>query len=210
MSTVHSSSPASPPRRRPEVIPEKARALTMWAWIMLPVALVAMLVAGVLGYLFMALLDVAEGDMLTSAGALGWGAMFVVVAVMAAPLVAGTLLGGRAMKLGGGGTAAAACVVNALGLLFVLFPAGVVDVRRLTSPGLQSGHAGADALGEQSPRPRGASPRETRDRVGAGRSAGDVRRAAVVVRVRGGDTGRGAPAARGPLARGARRRGAPR
>ena len=73
----------------------------------------------------MALLDVAEGDLLTSAGLAGWAAMLVVLAVQATPLVIGTVLGGRAMKAGGGGSAAAACIVNALLLLYVLFTAAV-------------------------------------------------------------------------------------
>ena len=121
MATVHSSHPTSPPRRTHEVIPERAQRLTMWAWIMLALAAVSTVVAGVLGYAFMALLDVAEGELLPSAGLAGWAAMLVVTAVMATPLVIGTLLGGRATKAGGGGSSAAACIVNALLLLFVLF-----------------------------------------------------------------------------------------
>jgi hypothetical protein len=121
MATVHPTTPTSPPRRSDQAVPERARTLTMWAWIMLAIAAVSTVVAGVLGYVFMALLDVAEGELLTSAGLAGWAAMLVVTAVMAAPLLIGSLLGGRAMKSGGGGSAAAACIANALLLLFVLF-----------------------------------------------------------------------------------------
>lgn len=125
MSTVHSSRPDSPPRRTPQVIPERAQRLTRWAWIMLALAVASTIVAAVLGYAFMALLDVADGALLTSAGLAGWAAMLVVLAVQATPLVIGTLLGGRATKAGGGGSAAAACIVNALLLLFVVFTAAL-------------------------------------------------------------------------------------
>ena len=125
MATIHPSNSTSPPRRTSEVIPEQARKLTMWSWIMLAVAVASTIVAAVLGYAFMALLDVAEGDVLTSAGLAGWAAMLVVLAVQATPLAIGTLLGGRATKAGGGGSAAAACIVNALLLAFVVFTAAV-------------------------------------------------------------------------------------
>ena len=119
MSTAHQPGPTV------VEVPAHARKLTMWAWIMLAAAVASTIVAAVLGYVFMALLDVAEGDLLTSAGLAGWAAMLVVLAVQATPLVIGTVLGGRAMKAGGGGSAAAACIVNALLLLYVLFTAAV-------------------------------------------------------------------------------------
>ena len=77
----------------------------------------------------MALLDVAEGELLTSAGPAGWAAMLVVTAVMATPLAIGTLLGGRATKAGGDGSAAAARIVNAVLLLLVLFAAFAAAVQ---------------------------------------------------------------------------------
>jgi len=123
MTTAHEQPPV-----RVEV-PEQARRLTMWAWIMLAVAAASTVVAAVLGYVFMALLDVAEGELLTSAGPAGWAAMFVVTALMAVPLAIGTVLGGRAVKAGGGGSAAAARIVNALSLLFVLFAAFAAAVQ---------------------------------------------------------------------------------
>jgi hypothetical protein len=93
----------------------------MWAWIMLALAVASTLAAAVLGYAFMALLDVAEGDLLPSAGPAGWAALLVVLAVQATPLAIGTVLGGRATNAGGGGSAAAACIVNALLLFLVMF-----------------------------------------------------------------------------------------
>ena len=123
MTTAHEQPPV-----RVE-IPAQARRLTMWAWIMLALAAVSTVVAGVLGYVFMAMLDVADGELLTSAGLAGWAAMLVVTAVMATPLAIGTVLGGRAVKAGGGGSAAAARIVNAVLLLLVLFTAFAAAVQ---------------------------------------------------------------------------------
>jgi hypothetical protein len=97
----------------------------MWAWIMLALAAVSTVAATVLGYVFMAMLDVADGELLTSAGPAGWAAMLVVTAVLATPLAIGTVLGGRAVKAGGGGSAAAARIVHAVLLAFVLVTAVV-------------------------------------------------------------------------------------
>jgi MFS family permease len=86
---------------------------------------VSFVVAYLIGTLFMSLLDVAEGDLLPTAGAAGWLAALVVLGVLLSAPTAGVLLARRGLRLGGGRAAMAALVVNALALAWLALPSVV-------------------------------------------------------------------------------------
>jgi hypothetical protein len=67
-----------------------------------------------LGSILMSLLDVPEGELLSTAGALGWLAALLVLAVEVIPLVAGVTLALRARRLGAGPSANAPLTVHAV------------------------------------------------------------------------------------------------
>jgi len=99
--------------------PATAR-LVRWSWVMVGLLLASYLVAFVVGTLLMHALDVPEGELLTTAGALGWLAALLVLAIGVAPLVAGVVLAGRAHRRGVGRSALLPMVVNGLLLAWLV------------------------------------------------------------------------------------------
>lgn len=90
--------------------------LTRRAWAMVLLLLVSYPVAYLVGTAAMAALEVPEGELLSTAGVVGWLAASGVLALMVLPAVAGVLIGRRAVRAGGRWPARAGVAVNA-GLL---------------------------------------------------------------------------------------------
>lgn len=104
------------------------RRLVTWSWAMLPLVLVAVTGAELLGSWAMTALDVPEGDLLWSHGTTASLVALGLLVLMALPPAVGAWLGARARRLGGGPWAVAAWAVN-LGLLVMLtVPAAVQAV----------------------------------------------------------------------------------
>ena len=96
--------------------------LERWAWLMLPALLVALLVANLLGALFMHLLGLHQGDLLLMAGGAGaWAAELLVTLVVATPPVAGVTLATLALRRGARRRVWAALVLNAFLVAWVLY-----------------------------------------------------------------------------------------
>lgn len=95
--------------------------LTRRAWVVVVFLPVLYLAAYAVGTGLMALLDVAEGELLISAGPVGWVAALAVLTLMVAPAVVGVVLARRARRAGGGRAARAALVVNAVLLAWLTF-----------------------------------------------------------------------------------------
>lgn len=95
------------------------RRLVTWSWAMLPLVLVAVTVAELLGSWAMSALDVPEGDLLWSHGTTASLIALALLVLMALPPAVGTWLGARARRQDGGPWAVAAWAVN-LGLLLML------------------------------------------------------------------------------------------
>lgn len=91
-----------------------AARLTRWAWIMVVLFFVAFAVSMALGYAAMAWLGLEEGEMLSAAGGTGWLVAGGLLVVQVVPAAVGAALATRAVRLGGGGVAASALVVNVL------------------------------------------------------------------------------------------------
>lgn len=87
---------------------------TAWSLAMVPATLLGAGLGYAVGTAFMARLGVPEGQVLSSAGIVGWLAATVVLAVMAAAPVAGVAFGVAAVRRGGGQVAAVAAWVNGL------------------------------------------------------------------------------------------------
>ena len=87
--------------------------LATWSLVCAAAVVPMYLVAYGVGTLLGAGLDVAEGDKLTSAGAVGWIAGLALVLLLPAPQAVGLWLGVRARRTGGGGRATAGIVANA-------------------------------------------------------------------------------------------------
>lgn len=108
-----------------------AQRTTRRAWLALAVFVAVQLVVGVLTFPLLDLLGLAEGDVfLMSRDVAGWAVELGSVVLLAAPAVAGAVLGARAVRQGGGPGAWAALVVSALLLAFVGY--GFVDDVRMT------------------------------------------------------------------------------
>lgn len=88
--------------------------LATWSLVCAAAVVPMYLVAYAVGTLLGAVLDVPEGDKLTTAGAAGWAAGLVLVVLLPAPQAVGLWLGVRARRCGGGRRATAGIVANAL------------------------------------------------------------------------------------------------
>ena len=95
------------------------RRLVTWSWAMLPLVLVAVTLAELLGNAAMSALDVPEGELLWSHGTLASLVALGLLVLIAIPSAVGSWLGARARRLGGGQGAVAAWAVN-LGVLLML------------------------------------------------------------------------------------------
>lgn len=118
MSTKIAISDTAP---RPFVARWRRDQLTRRAWGVVVFLPVSYLAAYAVGTGLMALLDVAEGELLVSAGPGGWAAALTVLTLMVAPAAAGVVLARRARRAGGGRAASAALVVNAVLLAWLTF-----------------------------------------------------------------------------------------
>ena len=95
------------------------RRLVTWSWAMLPLVLLSVTAAELLGQWAMSALGVPEGELLWNHGTGAVLTALALLALVALPPAVGTWLGARARRLGGGPGAMAAWAVN-LGLLVVL------------------------------------------------------------------------------------------
>lgn len=87
--------------------------LATWSLVCAAAVVPMYLVAYGIGALLMALLDVPEGELLTTAGALGWVAGLALALLLPAPQAVGLWLGVRARRAGGGRRAVAGIAANA-------------------------------------------------------------------------------------------------
>jgi hypothetical protein len=78
----------------------RTRRLVLASWLMLPLALLTFAAAYVTGEAMMRSLDVAEGELLWSAGPAGWAAAVLVMTLMVLPLLAGAGLAWAARRQG--------------------------------------------------------------------------------------------------------------
>lgn len=101
------------------------RRLVTWSWAMLPLVLVAVTVAELLGNWAMSALDVPEGDLLWSHGTTASMVALGLLVLIALPPALGTWLGARARRLGAGQWAVAAWAVNLALLLMLTVPAAI-------------------------------------------------------------------------------------
>lgn len=105
---------------RPEEPTQRAKLLTLWSWLMLPVLIVSFGVGYPVGIILMGVLDVPEGGLLTEAGLLGWLSTLLVFLIGVAPVAGGTWLGRLAVREGGGGPAISALIVNGLVMAYLV------------------------------------------------------------------------------------------
>lgn len=87
MSSTGSTTPSTASTGTPGTT--RTRRLVLASWLMLPLAVLTFAAAYVTGEAMMRSLDVAEGELLWSAGPAGWAAAVVVMVLMVAPLLAG-------------------------------------------------------------------------------------------------------------------------
>jgi hypothetical protein len=92
----------------------RTRGPVFWSWMMLPATVVTFVAAYFVGTLMTGALDLAEGEMLSSAGLLGWTTAVLVMLLMVFPLVVGVVLARLAVRRGEGSRAVAPLVVNAV------------------------------------------------------------------------------------------------
>ena len=78
----------------------RTRRLVLASWSMLPLAVLTFAAAYVTGEAMMRSLDVAEGELLWSAGPAGWAAAVVVMILMVSPLLTGAGLAWLARRRG--------------------------------------------------------------------------------------------------------------
>lgn len=97
---------------------QRARLLTLWSWLMLPLLFVSFVVGSTVGLVILGQLDDPGGTeppgvRLLRAGLLGRLSSLLVLLIGMAPVAVGVLLGGKGVRAGGGGAARAALIVNA-------------------------------------------------------------------------------------------------
>jgi hypothetical protein len=107
---------ATPSRRRRLSPPEDpARRVATWSLLMVGLTVVAALIAGAAGtFLQFVVFDLEEQQLLSEAGAWGYVAAFLLMALMAIPASLGIALGVRARRLGARRLGATGIVVNVL------------------------------------------------------------------------------------------------
>ena len=111
-------------RRRLSLPEEPGRRAATLSLLMLAATAGALIVAGVVGTILQAVVfDLEEQESLGRAGAWGYLAGFVLVALTALPALAGVVLGMRARRLGERRRGTAGVVVNALVAAYLAIPA---------------------------------------------------------------------------------------
>ena len=96
------------------------RRLAISSLLMVPALLVSYLAAYIVGVALLNALGLAEGDMLTEAGAWGWLAAVFLIALLAVPQIVGIVLGVKARQLGERRLGTAGVIVNAAIAAFFL------------------------------------------------------------------------------------------
>jgi hypothetical protein len=117
--------PVTPPRRhRFSLSEDPARRVAAWSLLMVPVTVVAGLIAGAVGtFLQLVVFDLEEQRLLSDAGVWGYIAAFLLIALMVIPALVGIALGFRARRLGEGRLATTGIVVNVLAAAYLLVTA---------------------------------------------------------------------------------------
>lgn len=97
---------------------QRARLLTLWSWLMIPLLFVSFVVGSTVGLAILGQLDDPGGTeppgvRLLRAGLLGRLSSLLVLLIGMAPAIVGTILGRKGLRAGGGGAAKAALIVNA-------------------------------------------------------------------------------------------------
>ena len=104
----------SPPRRRFSLPEDPGRRVATQSLLMVAATAVAAVVAGLVGTLLqLVVFDLEEQELLSEAGAWGYVAGFLLLALMVLPAVVGTVLGVRARGLGERRLGTTGTVVNA-------------------------------------------------------------------------------------------------
>jgi hypothetical protein len=105
---------------------QRARLLTLWSWLMLPLLIVSLTVGSAVGSVLLGILDVpVAGEdppvtRLLRAGLLGRLCSVVVLVIGAVPVIFGAWLGRRAVHEGATGSGRAALIVNGLVLALLV------------------------------------------------------------------------------------------
>jgi hypothetical protein len=98
----------------------RASLFTLGSWLMLPGLLVSFAVGYAVGVMFLSAFGLHEGQLLTSAGLGGRLAAVLVLAIGLLPVIFGVVFARRALRLGAGGGAKAALIVNAVILVYLV------------------------------------------------------------------------------------------
>ena len=115
--------PVAPARRHRLSLPEEpGRRVATQSLLMVAATAAAALVAGIVGtFLQLVVFDLEEQELLSEAGAWGYAAAVLLLALMVAPAVAGIVLGARARRLGERRMGAAGIAVNAVVAAYLTF-----------------------------------------------------------------------------------------
>ena len=115
--------PVAPSRRHRLSLPEEpGRRVATLSLLMVAATAAAALVAGIVGtFLQLVVFDLEEQELLSEAGAWGYAAAVLLLALMVAPAVAGIVLGARARRLGERRMGAAGIAVNAVVAAYLTF-----------------------------------------------------------------------------------------
>jgi len=116
--------PAAPTHQHRFRLPsEPARRVATWSLLMVAATGIAVVIGGVVGTFFQfVVFDLEEQELLSEAGAWGYVAGFVLLALMVIPALVGIMLGVRARRLGEARLGTTGIVVNALIAVYLLIP----------------------------------------------------------------------------------------
>ncbi|HXH97604.1 MAG TPA: hypothetical protein VNH40_10390 [Gaiellaceae bacterium] len=119
--------PLPPARRHRFSLPaEPGRRAAAWSLLMVSGTAVAVVVAGAVGaFLHTVVFDLEEQESIGHAGAWGYLAGFMLLALMTLPALAGIILGIRARRLGERRRGTAGFVINVLLVAYLVIPATV-------------------------------------------------------------------------------------
>jgi MFS family permease len=111
-----------PPRHRFSLPKDPARRVATQSLLMVAATAVAAVIAGVVGtFLQSVVFDLGEQELLSEAGASGYVAAVLLLALMVLPAVAGIALGVRARRLGEHRLGTTGMIVNAVVAVYLVF-----------------------------------------------------------------------------------------